>query len=196
MTEEAYTYLASKTDITKINPTELRSQLLRTQIDFEKKANREKSVFSDRGTIDIIGFGTMNHVAMSEDLIRTADRNRYDIVFMVDPLPEQAYRQNAVRLESYGEALNVSAKLEKEYIQRGYTPSQIIHIPAFAADGKTTLNPEQRAAFLLAKIPTAVNYQSLRRIPHGICQTSKMAAVAARRQYSYREQAILGCTRR
>ena len=107
------------------------------QLELEEKATGE-IVFLDRSLIDGYGYCALDNVT-SPRAIEQLGQNRYNKVFLLDPLPN--YENDHSRLEEKTKAKAIHQAIDQAYLDFGYTP---IRVPV--------LSPEERVEFILKNI--------------------------------------------
>lgn len=126
------------------NRTTLREILLDRQAKLEAALNDTRGfIFLDRSAIDSIAIDAYHAVAVSDTLRKEIKKIHIDVVFFLDPLPEQYYKQTEIRRETYEEAMKIHAFLKKFYKDLGYMS---INVPFDTV--------EKRADFILDAIFT------------------------------------------
>lgn len=125
---------------------------IKEQIRMESLLSPVLPAFLDRSAVDIIAYGDYFNAPISRELRTQADRN-YDLIFLLEPLPDYLYEKTAVRKEDPQEALELHEIIRCAYIQRGYKDYQIIDVPFDT--------PERRAQFILDSILRAHFYVDL-----------------------------------
>ncbi|MGE0010138.1 MAG: AAA family ATPase [Candidatus Babeliales bacterium] len=121
-------------------PKQLEMLFLTEQVRKESLLAPQLPAFLDRSVVDIMAYGYYLHVPISDEMLRLSDR-KYDLVFFLEPLPEEYYRNSSVRRESREVALDIHQMLKAAYMQRGYYPHQMIDVP-FGT-------PQERAQFII-----------------------------------------------
>ncbi len=141
---EAFTFLFNQAkkqgtleELTK-NPISFREQLMQQQLAFESSLDPNKLAFLDRGTIDILVFGDELKIPMSAALRDSVKKSSYDLVFLLEPLPKEQYKQTEIRSENYEKSLAIADQLKKAYEEKKYT---VIAVPFDT--------PQKRADFIL-----------------------------------------------
>lgn len=119
-----------------MNLQKFQNRLSQTQLDIENSAQGE-IIFSDRGIIDGHAYSLIDKIEVPE-LIYQFGRNRYQYVFILDPL--SSYRQDACRKEDPEKAKLIHNRIFDSYKSFGYNP---ISVPAISA--------KERVDFILNK---------------------------------------------
>ncbi|MCX6735568.1 MAG: ATP-binding protein [Candidatus Parcubacteria bacterium] len=101
-------------------------------------APRNSVLFLDRGIIDGYGYSIMEKVPVPK-VISWFGKNRYDTVFLLDPLP--FYELDESRMEDQNFAYAVHEEIRKAYVHFGY---EVISVPI--------LPPEERTDFVLRNL--------------------------------------------
>ncbi len=122
---------------------------IKEQLRMESLLSPLLPAFLDRSAVDIIAYGDYFNAPISRELRAQADRN-YDLIFLLEPLPDFLYEKTEVRREDPQEALHLHEIIRSAYIQRGYKSHQIIDVPFDT--------PERRAQFILDRILRAHFY--------------------------------------
>lgn len=116
------------------NPKLFQEEVIRRQIEIETKLT-EGNIFLDRGLIDNYGYSIYYNMPVS-NLLEEFGRGRYDMVFLLDPLP--SYTQDESRFEDRETALAIHDAIEEGYEEYGYT---ITKVPV--------MSPEERVDFII-----------------------------------------------
>ena len=109
------------------------------QVEFESKLNDRPEAFLDRGIPDILSYHKVNSLAPPEELIRSAERNKYDGVFLLDKLP--FFENDPERKEDPEMAEKIHQTIRETYGELGY---DVIDVPP--------LSIEERAKFIIEKL--------------------------------------------
>lgn len=104
------------------------------QLNLEERA-QEEIVFLDRGLIDGHAYSKIDKVAAPK-IIYSHSRERYNAVFLLDPLP--VYKKDEIRWDDEERAKIVHKTIAESYKTFGYNP---IAVPV--------LSPESRLDFIL-----------------------------------------------
>lgn len=127
----------------KADPVAFREKLMNLQLCQEDAINGDKPVILDRSTVDIVALGKLYNVSMAQHLLDIPNKNRYDLVFLLDPLPEDLYEKNK-RAElncTRAQSLEIHECVKKAYTDMGFP---IVDVPFDT--------PEQRMAFIIEVI--------------------------------------------
>ncbi len=108
------------------------------QLRKEVFAPRSPILFLDRGIIDGYGYSILEKVTAPK-VISWFGKNRYDKVFLLEPLP--FYELDESRMEDQAFAYAVHEEIRKAYVHFGH---DIILVPV--------LPPEERTDFILERI--------------------------------------------
>ncbi len=119
------------------NPELFQQEVIRRQIELESKITTDE-VFLDRGIVDNYGYSIHYKMPVSK-LLEEFGHNRYDKVFLLDPLP--SYTQDESRFEDRETALAIHDAIKEGYEEYGYS---IITVPV--------LPPEERVHFVIDNI--------------------------------------------
>lgn len=111
------------------DPVALYARILEEQIAFESTLDPKMPVFLDRSAIDIIAFAQYFKVPLSDAFCAKIEKQQYDLIFFLNPLPEYLYRQCAQRKETFGEAAYMHKLIKEVYVQSGYHERQLIDVP-------------------------------------------------------------------
>lgn len=138
---EAFTQLCQDAESQK-NPNLLpyghgaRGKLVKKQKEFETCKPKGNPIFFDRGMFDILTFGEIfpDPAFKDEDKVAVA-KTEYDMVFFIEPLPKEYYKNSDVRLETYEASLETHKKLLADYenylSKQGKDPKEVLFkIPA------------------------------------------------------------------
>ncbi len=131
-------YIKVDTTFSPLNdPQKFQKEVIDRQIELESKIT-EDVVFCDRGLIDNYGYSIFYKMPVPE-ILQTQGSNRYDKIFLLDPLPQ--YETDTSRYEDKETALAIHNAIEDGYRKYRY---EIIKVPV--------LTPEQRTDFILAHL--------------------------------------------
>ncbi|MES2203371.1 MAG: ATP-binding protein [Patescibacteria group bacterium] len=112
--------------------------VFKRQLELEAGASGDV-VFFDRGIVDGIGYCKCYGLPLPEGLDAAAKTNRYDKVFILDPVGK--YEADGVRFSGAEKDKDVHPFIEAAYREYGYYPTVV---PA--------LTPDDRVDFILANI--------------------------------------------
>lgn len=118
---------------------EFQLKVLDAQLRFEKDAPKDEIVFLDRGIPDGIAYFWLHGVEPCREVIEAAKKHRYDLVFILEPLP--IYHKDEVRWEDPDVAKIAQKLIEKAYKMLNYN---VISVPA--------MNTKRRIRFILEKV--------------------------------------------
>lgn len=127
--------------------SKLYKDLMDYQVQGEDNRDKSKSIFLDTTALDIIFFGNIWNVNMSEDLYNIAENRKYDLIFFFKPLPKKFYQTSNVRKKTYEQALKTHNFLRKKYHDTGL---DVIYVPFET--------PENRVDFILNTIKKQYEY--------------------------------------
>jgi len=119
------------------NLTKFQEKVAKLQLELEERA-KGKIVFLDRSLIDGYGYCILENVP-APTIIEKVARNRYDKVFLLDPL--LSYKNDHSRLEDKNKAEAIHETIAKAYLDFGYSP---IKVPV--------LSPQERVEFILKNL--------------------------------------------
>ena len=119
------------------DPKKFQEAVARKQLWQEFFAKRSEVLFLDRGVVDGAGYAVLEKVATPK-IITWFGKNRYDKIFLLDPLP--FYELDDSRMEDQAFAYAVHEEIRKAYIRFGY---EVIPVPV--------LPPEERTDFILER---------------------------------------------
>ena len=99
-------------------------------------ANKHKFIFLDRGMVDVFGFSKEIEYILSEEELFKIQESYYDLCFILDPLDEKFYDQNAVRRQTFQESLECHQRNIENYVlyyqNRNLDPkNHIIFVPNY-----------------------------------------------------------------
>lgn len=130
---EIYTLLRNKAQqancLTEFfgNPSKTRWDIINTQKELEDLCDQTQYIFCDRSMVDMIGYADYyNKIKMNQDYFDQIKASTYDLVFFLEPLPENYYQKTDIRKEDYTKALEIHTYLENGYKKLHY---HIIHVP-------------------------------------------------------------------
>jgi predicted ATPase len=99
-------YSQKKLDQSFLRSPELIQNLINLQKKIETdKINDQQSIFLDRSRVDIWGYCQSLNLDINSQVKNEIESGQYDLVFMVEPLPEKYYQQNEIRLQDYNQSL-------------------------------------------------------------------------------------------
>jgi len=107
------------------------------QLELEEK-NKGEIIFLDRSLIDGYGYCVLEKVP-PPTIIEQLGRNRYDKIFLLDPLPN--YENDHSRLEEKTKAEAIHQAINQAYLDFGYHPLKVPILP-----------PAERVEFVLKNI--------------------------------------------
>lgn len=138
-----------------LHSRELIHDLVSFQRELESQPSQSDLLFLDRSLIDIWGFAKgMGITPFEEDQIEL-ENSHYDLIFVIDPLPEKYYDQNLIRRQNYPESLEHHLAGVQRYVQylefKGRDPKTcLIRVPFRELDLKASVM--ERSQFILSKI--------------------------------------------
>lgn len=107
---------------------QLRRDLIYLQRKMELGLDVKSPAFLDRSLVDIIAFGDYFNIEMPEEL-RAYAHQKYDLIFFLEPLPCDYYKNTSARRESYEESKVIHCFLKKAYQDQRYDQAQLINVP-------------------------------------------------------------------
>lgn len=109
------------------DPILFRYKLMEKQLELESLLKISEGFnFIDRSSHEVIFFGQYYKLNLPQDLIEQSLKRHYDVIFFLDPLPEEFYEFTEIRNNDRTEAIKIHNFLKQEYIKLGY---QIIDVP-------------------------------------------------------------------
>lgn len=159
--EEIFTQIFAEAESEgKLNEEFLRSEkllhdLVQAQQKLEAKESKTDLIFLDRCRIDILGFAANLNIKPTQKDLKWLIQNEYDLFFIVEPLPEKFYDQNAVRRQSQKESLEHHEKIIQHYsdfIKNNHLDLEkcLIRVPFFKGERQESV--QKRAQFILSEI--------------------------------------------
>ncbi len=138
---EAFTLLlnSGRIDVSTLGTLAFRRELMDLHLSLEQNIDDSRDAFLDRCTIDVLAFGLFRNLAMPQELLDVPNQQKYDLVFILDPLPEEQYQRSDAF--SYEESNRIHQCIITLYEERGY---RLIQIPYST--------PEERANLILHHI--------------------------------------------
>ena len=88
-----------------LHSQELIHELISAQIHLEDQDEMKEFVFLDRSCIDIWGFARNMGIVLKNKDKMTLEGRHYDLVFLVEPMPQEFYVQNGIRRQTFEESL-------------------------------------------------------------------------------------------
>ena len=120
------------------NPKKFQEAVAWKQLQKEFFVSRDMPIFFDRGLNDGYGYSVLEKVTPPK-IITWFGKNRYDKIFLLDPLP--FYELDDSRMEDQSFAYAVHEEIRKAYIRFGYG---VIIVPV--------LPPKERAHFIVERL--------------------------------------------
>lgn len=99
----------------------------------EENKYQDRDIFCDRGIIDGCVYCQIGQVAIPSEITNNG-RDRYDLVFILDPLPN--YQKDETRKEDPEMAKNIHLAIKQAYEGFGYEP---IKIPVETAENRAQM---------------------------------------------------------
>jgi len=124
------------------NLFEFQKLVLRRQLDLESRINGQPT-FLDRGFLDGVAYCWQGKVKVPEELLALTKTQRYNRVFLLDPLPN--YQTDGQRKEDITVAAELHRLIGEAYKEFGY---DVIKVPV--------LEPKQRAQNIIKKFSEVV----------------------------------------
>lgn len=121
---------------------------LGTQLAFEGEV-RGKPRFLDRTHVDSLGYSAFWNNPVPEVVRRAVQAHRYEKVFVLDTMPEEVYRADAERKESYSQALAIRQHVLTGYREAGYDPVIVQVFP-----GNRDIGVKLRLELILSHVRT------------------------------------------
>lgn len=135
-----------------LHSKELVHELLVEQIALEQQTSKGKLVFLDRSRIDIWGFAKNMGIQPSAQDSRDLEAGVYDLVLVIEPLPEKFYDQNQIRRQTFKESLehhHAGIVRYREFFEaQGRKPDEIMVSVPFVEGGYPSL-VQERVDFIL-----------------------------------------------
>jgi len=95
------------------------AKLLHDLVTFQKELElslpKDGITFYDRGMVDIIRFARNMNLNFTDADLNIINESNYDLVFIIEPLPEKYYIQNTIRRQSYQESLEHHINITEAY---------------------------------------------------------------------------------
>jgi len=159
--EEVFTKLFGEAhELGKLNDeflhsAELISGLISAQKLIESQPIQGELVFFDRSRVDILAFARNQGITLEENDKAWLERNAYDLVFAIEPLPEKYYDQNSIRRQSRSESLEHHQQIVECYIQYFKINNQdhsrrLVKVPFLSGEAEDSIR--KRTQFILTKI--------------------------------------------
>lgn len=138
-----------------LHSRELIHDLMQSQLELEKPSKDENLLFLDRSLIDIWGFARSMGITPFLDDKTVLESGKYDLIFMIEPMPKEFYEQNAIRRQSYSESLEhhqINVEASEGYLQmQRLDPSvHLVRVP-FVYQGRQ-LSVSERTQFILDQV--------------------------------------------
>jgi predicted ATPase len=148
---------AGKFDDAFLYSKKLIQELISAQIELENREEANENLFLDRSCIDIWGFARNMGITLDPEERKSLESRRYDLVFIVEPMPREFYDQNAIRRQSYEESLvhhqaNLENAIEYLKLQGEFSKNSLVHVP-FSLDDRF-LSVKERTQFVLDQVRT------------------------------------------
>lgn len=119
----------------------LQTLLMQRQLQQEAQHANEEIVFLDRSAYDITFYAEWFNAQMPDAFMAIAPTRPYDVVFFLEPLPEEFFQNSDLRTESRGESLRKHDFLYNKYQNARV---RVILVP-FAT-------PQERVQFILNEV--------------------------------------------
>jgi len=120
-----------------------RQKIIGLQLSHEGSLEKNSCAFLDRSAVDHVAFGNLYNIPMSESITDLPKTHRYDLVFLLEPLPAELYDKPKELNCSQETSIMIHQHLKKSYQEYGYS---LINVP-FSS-------PETRMAFILKTVIT------------------------------------------
>ena len=98
-----------------LRSAELLEKLISSQKALEAREAKSEFLFLDRCRADILGFCKNLEIHPPESDSNWLNKNEYDLVFIIEPLPARFYEQNSIRRQTQTEALDHHNKIIEHY---------------------------------------------------------------------------------
>ncbi|MDY3069332.1 MAG: AAA family ATPase [Parabacteroides sp.] len=112
-------------------------------LDFEEFAHVDKTCFFDRGIIDTLGYARLVNIPVTDDMIETANRYKYNTKIFLFPFWKEIYMNDSERKQDQEEAQKTYLIIKDTYENFGY---ETINVPF--------LSPKERAEWILHMVGT------------------------------------------
>ena len=105
------------------DPNLFSQELLNGRIQqFNKSINLQADcVFFDRGIPDIIAYLNFKKVDLSQKILESVDKYKYDMIFLLEPW-EGIYSSDIIRYESFDQVITIDSYIKNTYKEFGYNP--------------------------------------------------------------------------
>lgn len=137
--QQAKTFDSILVDGVFVDPAGFQKKLMLKQRQLEESPTGP--AFLDRSKVDLVIFGDYYPPKVPQEFYDEAMESKYDLVFLINPLPEQFYQQTELRRESYLESQNLHKFLKEGYENFGY---KVIEVPFDTA--------EKRVQFIIDRV--------------------------------------------
>jgi predicted ATPase len=128
------------------NPKLFQMEVLKQRISFFESVADDTPVFADRGIPDQLAFARYKGFGVPELLIENSENYRYAQQVFVTPPWQEIYRNDAIRQETFDEAVMIHKQIIETYRDLNYT---IIELPL--------LSSKKRLEFILLSLKTGRN---------------------------------------
>lgn len=115
--------------------------LLHSIIDFEEFFHINAPCFFDRGIIDTLGYSRLINIPIASEIIKAAQKYRYNPKVFLFPFWKEIYRTDTERKQEEEEAIRTYFELKKTHEEFNYQPIIVPRMP-----------PEERAEWVLSHI--------------------------------------------
>lgn len=106
------------------NKGRIQRQIFDRQEQQFKQASEKGIVIFDRGFGDTLGYFSVYGYKIPQELLKKAEKQRYDMVFFLEPL--EKYENDNIRTETQKESEEIGEEIKKVYNNLGYS---IIIVP-------------------------------------------------------------------
>lgn len=103
-----------------------REKLMDYQVALEDAIDPSQPAFLDRSTVEIVAFGELYNIEMAQRILDIPYNDRYDLIFFLDPLPEELYDKPEELACTRAQSLAIHEYLQKAYTDRGFP---IVEVP-------------------------------------------------------------------
>jgi predicted ATPase len=136
-----------------LHSKDLIHQLVLAQKELEAKPPQGNLLFLDRSRVDILVYAKNMGIAPSDDDLKWLEQSEYDLIFVIQPLPEKYYDQNSVRRQNQKESLEHHSRITLHYhdvLKNQNSKSPLIEVPFF--EGLFEESVSKRTQFILKNI--------------------------------------------
>jgi len=113
-------------------------------LNYATHKHSEKTVFFDRGIIDVYGYSLLENLPLSTALLHACEKTRYHPCVFIFPPWEEIYCNDTERKQTFKEAIATYQKMQEAYMHWGY---HLVEVPKVSIDQRIIFISETLKAF-------------------------------------------------